>query len=97
MVTKLEILSQVMLSLKVEQGNIMQNINALLNNRETEFNLIEKIKIELGSLSSVNSKMQECEGFMLQIAQSTIKTNPVSVDDNKIGSDGDSEKTHSEK
>lgn len=94
MASKLEILSQVMLSLKVDQGNAMHNINILLNNSGTELDLVEKIKSELGVLSSVHAKMQECESFMLQIAQATIKSEA------GIGSDGDAEtgsKKHSEK
>jgi len=74
MASKLEILSQVMLSLKVDQSNAMHNINTLLNNSGAELDLVEKVKSELGVLSSVHAKMQECESFMLQIAQATIKS-----------------------
>lgn len=79
---RLEILSDVMLSLKVEQGASMRNINALLGNSSSEINLIDKVKIELGVLSSIHAKMQECESFMLQIAQSNLK-----IKDNSEGTE----------
>lgn len=72
MSSKLEILSQVMLSLKVDQSTSMHNINVLLNNASTEINLFDKIKHELGELSSTHNKMEECESFMLQLAQASI-------------------------
>jgi hypothetical protein len=72
MSSKLEILSQVMLSLKVDQSTSMHNINVLLNNASTEVNLFDKIKHELGELSSTHNKMEECESFMLQLAQASI-------------------------
>ncbi len=72
MSSKLEILSQVMLSLKVDQSTSMHNINVLLNNADSEVDLFDKIKHELGELSSTHNKMEECESFMLQLAQATI-------------------------
>jgi len=98
MASKLEILSQVMLSLKVDQSKSMHNINALLNNAGTELDVVDKVKGELGILSSVHAKMEECESFMLQIAQATMKPAVKNVDG--IGSDGDAENNtskHSEK
>lgn len=94
MVSKLEIMSQVMMSLKADQSNAMNNVNALLNNRGAEIDLIEKIKTELGTLSFIQAKMQECEGFMLQLAQSTVKSSIIEgVDlDKSIGSTGDIKK-----
>lgn len=70
MSNNLEILSQVMLSLKSKQSGIMHNINVLLSNSSKEIDLIDKIELELGRLSDVHAKMQECEFFMLQIAES---------------------------
>lgn len=61
-----------MLSLKVDQGASMHNINVLLNNASTEIDLIDKVKHELGILSSIHIKMEECESFMLQLAQVSI-------------------------
>jgi len=72
MSSKLEVLSQVMLSLKVDQSASMHNINVLLNSASTEVDLTDKIKYELGVLSSIHSKMEECESFMLQLAQASI-------------------------
>lgn len=72
MSSKLEILSQVMLSLKIDQSASMHNINVLLNNASAEVDLTDKIKDELGVLSSIHSKMEECESFMLQLAQVSI-------------------------
>lgn len=66
---KLEILSQVMLSLKADQVSSMHNINVLLNNANSEIDLIDKLKHELGILSSIHNKMEECNSFMLQITQ----------------------------
>ena len=62
-----------MLSLQVDQSASMHNINALLYNADTEVNLFDKIKHELGVLSSIHNKMEECESFMLQLAQASIK------------------------
>ncbi len=87
-----------MLSLKVDQSKSMHNINALLNNAGTELDVVDKVKGELGILSSVHAKMEECESFMLQIAQATMKPAVKNVDG--IGSDGDAENNtskHSEK
>lgn len=93
MSAKLEILSQVVLSLKVDQSNIMHNINTLLNNSRTELDLVERVKSELGALSLVHAKMQECESFMLQIAQSTISQGAKNVE--KTDSSEDTEKDSS--
>ncbi len=82
MSSKLEILSQVILSLKVDQSTSMHNINVLLSNASTEVDLSDKIKNELGVLSSIHSKMEECESFMLQLAQASIN-NDSSESENK--------------
>lgn len=71
MSTKLEILSQVMLSLKSKQTKIMHNINVLINSNDM-LDLHDKIEFELGTLANIHAKMQECESFMIQIASSSI-------------------------
>jgi hypothetical protein len=90
MSSQLEILSQVLLSLTTKQKKVMHNINVLLSNRDSEVDLFDKIEHELGELSSIHGKMQECESFMLQLAQSKIKNN-----EDKTGEDLD--KNQSEK
>ena len=74
-----------MLSLKVDQSNVMNNINVLLND-DKALDLVDKIKQELGALASIHAKMQECESFMLQLAQATIKSE---VKNDGIGSSGE--------
>jgi hypothetical protein len=85
MAIKLEILSEVMLSLRVDQSNVMHNINVLLHNSDNQINVVDLIKEELGELSLIHSKMQECESFILQVAQSNIKqdASQSEVDDSK--------------
>jgi len=73
MSSKLEILTQVMLSLKNEQSDSMHNINVLLRNSNLETDLFKKIKDELGILSSIHSKMQECESFIIQLTKDSIQ------------------------
>jgi hypothetical protein len=82
MSNKLEILSQVMLSLKSKQAGIMHNINALLSNASNEVDLMDKIEFELGKLSDIHAKMQECEFFMLQLAESMMPPKPESQEEN---------------
>lgn len=77
-----------MLSLKVDQNNVMSNINALLND-DKAIDLVDKIKHELGTLSSIHAKMQECETFMLQLAQATIKSEAKT--ESGIGSNGETD------
>lgn len=86
----LEILSQVMLSLKVKQTKSMNNIKALIANSAREIDVIDKIEDELGILAGVEAKMHQCEGFMLQLASSRLKEDA----DNKSeeNQDKDSEK-----
>lgn len=62
-----------MISLKEEQTIAMDNIQALLNNRDREVNIVEKIKDELGKLALIESKMGQNEFFMMQIAQSSMQ------------------------
>lgn len=90
---QLEILSQVMLSLKSKQTKVMHNINALLssNNVDSELNLFDKIEHELSELSAIHAKMQECEAFMLQFASHSLKNvvkETKNDEDSRIGSGG---------
>jgi hypothetical protein len=69
MKSKLEIMTQVMLSLRGDQGIIMDNINALLANNDKEQDVIPRIKDLLRELSIVHAEMQECEAFILQLTK----------------------------
>lgn len=61
-----------MLSLKNDQNNAMNNINALLNKKDTEEGLIESLKSQIYNLSSVHAAMKETESFMIQITTSLL-------------------------
>jgi hypothetical protein len=87
MATQLDILSKVMISLKEDRTVVMDNIMALLSNRDRETNLVSKLKGEMSELSRINGVMQENEHFMIQIAQSMTSKEP--EQDNSIGSDGE--------
>jgi len=89
MATQLDILSKVMISLKEDRTVVMDNIMALLSNRDRETNLISKLKSEMSELSRINGVMQENEHFMIQIAQSMTSKEP--EQDNGIGSDGETD------
>jgi len=98
MATQLDILSKVMISLKEDRVVVMDNIMALLSNRDRETNLVSKLKSEMSELSRINGVMQENEYFMIQIAQSMAqpKEEPEeSNEDSGIGSDGDVDKKDS--
>lgn len=83
MLNKIEILAQVMLSLKGDQNSVMNDINALLNNSDNEKGLIKSLKKKIRNLSSIHADMQEVEFFIEQtisISEKTIeKVNFVSV------------------
>jgi hypothetical protein len=93
MATQLDILSKVMISLKEDRTVVMDNIMALLSNRDREANLVSKLKSEMSELYRINGVMQENEFFMIQIAQSMPQPeqpkeqSEETVDD--LGSDGD--------
>jgi len=70
--SKLEILSQVMLSLKSDQNNAMNNINSLLNNKDAEIELIESIRVQIRDLSNIHSDMQETQSFILQLTSESL-------------------------
>lgn len=61
-----------MLSLKDDQNNAMNNINALLNKKDTEEGLIESLKVQINSLSSIHSTMQETQAFIIQLTKETL-------------------------
>ena len=95
MATQLDILSKVMISLKEDRVVVMDNIMALLSNRDRETNLVSKLKSEMSELSRINGVMQENEYFMIQIAQSMAQPKEESEkpnEDSGIGSNGDVDK-----
>lgn len=71
MQNRLNVLSQVMLSLNDDQNNVMNDINALLNNGSKEVGLIDKLKKSIRKLSQIHSDMEEVQFFIVQ----TNKTN----------------------
>ncbi len=73
MPSKLEILGQVMLSLKGDQNDVMNNINSLLNNKDKEVNLINNIKSNIRKLAFIHIEMEETQSFILQLTQNEIK------------------------
>ena len=89
MASKLDILSQVMLSLNSDQNGVMNNINSLLNNRDKEIDLIDKIKYELRQLSEIHADMQECNSFMMQLADAQFKKEAKAEEESEIGSEGE--------
>lgn len=71
-----------MLALKSKQSNAMSNINALLSD-ETVLDLTSKIDLELGNLSIVQLKMQQCQEFILQMNKAEEElNNKLKKDDN---------------
>ena len=58
-----------MLSLKSDQNKSMNDINSLLNNRDKEVGLVDRLKGEIRELSLIHSDMQEIQAFILQITQ----------------------------
>ena len=73
MLSKLEILSQVLLSLKNDQNDAMNNINAILNTRDTREGLVDSLKSEINRLANVHASMQETQSFIIQMSQETLK------------------------
>lgn len=80
-----------MLSLQVDQSKSMNNINSLIKNYDSEIDVVDKLKKEMNELSKIHSQMQECESFMLQIAESdlSLKKNNKKEEKNNIGSSGE--------
>ena len=72
MESQLDILSKVMISLKEEQTVAMDNVQALLSNRDKETDIVSKIKKEQKELARIESAMSINEFFMIQIAQQSM-------------------------
>jgi len=70
--SKLEILSQVLLSLRNDQNDAMNNINALLNNNTKE-GLIGRLKDEIGRLALIHASMQETQSFIVHLSKETLE------------------------
>jgi len=70
-----------MLSLKSDQNDAMNNINALLNNKDTEKDLISNIKANIGKLSLIHNAMQETEAFIVQLTANDIKLKNITPED----------------
>jgi hypothetical protein len=77
---KLEILTQVMLSLKSDQNSAMNDINSLLNNRDKEVGLVDNIKERVRELSLIHSDMEETQAFIIQITQNSLGDIPQEED-----------------
>ena len=61
-----------MLSLKSDQNNAMNNINSLLNNKDTEVELIKSLKVQVRKLSNIHLDMQETQTFILQLTSESL-------------------------
>lgn len=61
------------MSLKSDQNDAMNNINALLNGRETKEGLIDALKSEIGRLAGIHASMQETQAFVLQATQQKLR------------------------
>lgn len=73
MASELDILTQVLISLKDDQNDVMNDIHALINNRNIEQGLISSIKNKVRRLSEIHADMQELEYFILQLTQEEIQ------------------------
>ena len=56
-----------MRSLESDQSVAMNDINALLSNKDKEVGIVGKIKERIREISLVHSDMQEAEAFIAQI------------------------------
>ena len=104
MKSKLEILGEVMMSFKNDQAEIMNDINALLTNRDKEVGLNSKLKSKIQELSIVHLSMQETQGFILQMTANQLESDQpkenssVDSENLNIGSSGPfNNDEHSEK
>lgn len=61
-----------MLSLKDDQNNAMNNINSLLNKKDTKEELISSLKLQINKLATIHSSMQETQTFILQLTQELV-------------------------
>lgn len=64
---KIEILSQVLYSFKDDENQIMNDINALLNNSDKEVDVVNKLKYKINKLSNVFSSISETQILMAQL------------------------------
>lgn len=62
-----------MLSLKDDQNNTMNNINSLLNKKDTKEELIDSLKVQIKELAKIHSSMQETQTFILQLTQELVE------------------------
>ncbi len=62
-----------MLSLKDDQNNTMNNINSLLNKKDTKEELIDSLKVQIKELAKIHSGMQETQTFILQLTQELVE------------------------
>ena len=65
-----------MLSLKDDQNNAMNNINSLLNKKDTKEELIDSLKVQIKELAKIHSSMQETQTFILQLTQELVGDEP---------------------
>jgi hypothetical protein len=63
-----------MLSYKDDQNTAMNNINALLNKKDTKEDLIDSLKTRIDELSQIHASMQETQTFILQLTQDMIES-----------------------
>jgi len=78
-----------MLSLKDDQHNAMNNINAMLSNADKESNLIYNIKTYIGELANIHDRMRETESFIVQLTAKELSNSiPKPEKPANIGSDG---------
>jgi len=73
MKSKLEILGEVMMSLKSDQNDLMNDINAILNDRDKQIGLIDKIKGKVSDLADIHASMQETQAFIVQLTSNELK------------------------
>jgi len=83
-----------MLSLKDDQNNTMNDINALLANRDKEQSLIGHLKQKVRNLSNIHKDMEEVQSFILQMTKGELESVQAEDDEKKssdsgIGSSGD--------
>ena len=62
-----------MLSLKADQNDAINNINALLNGKDTKEGLIDALKSEIRKLSLIHADMQETQAFILQMTKGNLE------------------------
>lgn len=79
----------------------MHDINAILNKRESEEDIISKLRKKVRKLSEIHADMEETQSFILQLSSAKVKQNPEIelkeeetevkgsvIDEHQIGSSG---------